>query len=668
MSPEIMSDKDFFKNIKKESKDYSDNIEEGFPYFCLKIFWDSLSNDDIQEALLGLKTNDDSIDAFVVDEETKEINIIQCKSCQSEKAMKPMRKEWLSYLGDVPGKLKDDDYIDNHNNERIKEIAKEFKITNKKGFKVKLHLFHLGKGNRQIEQHYQNIDVYDWHKIKEKYQEYLSRLDRTEPPEITIQLGKFSAINPPISQKHRTLVSIITGDELIKLREAYRYKLFDKNLRFSLGKNKINRAIMETAKSEPENFYFYNNGITITSKGFRCGANNSTVKIQYPQIINGAQTVNAIYEAYKEKENRLSRQNEKDSSQHAKAEFERIKILFRIIQDDTKDGYKTSGFEEKVIRYNNSQNTIKETDFYANNPEQIRLQELFSDYDYFYEIKRGDRKYLEDNPKYEHNLLKKKKSDFKFFDEKIEIEKLASLWMAYYIDPSLNNIKKGSIFGYADDKYYQAVFEEADKMSNDLVKEMILAYNLFDVISKQTDIYSNKLKTGQILAKMAQIDDKGDTTHRYGTFKNIQEIVQGSFVFKEQVKITFSNKEKFLNEREAVFQEIRDYQFFSKGKYLTLYIFAFIIKECEYKKQLIDEKLRIFSNKEFIGNIVREWLPTILQHLMKPEYDEFDKEVGSGQQTFYNRISTKENIEKKFKRLHYKLNRDIKDIFPLKFQ
>ena len=52
-----------------------------------------------------------------------------------------------------------------------------------------------------------------------------------------------------------------------------------------------------------------------------------------------------------------------------------------------------------LIRCNNTQNSIKETDFYANNSEQIEIQRLMSEQGFFYEIKRGDRKYLGDNPK-----------------------------------------------------------------------------------------------------------------------------------------------------------------------------------------------------------------------------------------------------------------------------
>ena len=658
----VLSDKDFFKAIKKESKEYSEDIAEGFPYFCLKVFWEGLSQDDIGDALSGLKTNDESVDAFFVDEENREINILQCKSCESVKNQKALKKEWLAYLNDVTGKLEDHEFIDSHRNEKIQIIAKDFLIYKKKGYVVRLHFFHMGRSAKEVLRHYDKIQYYDWDSLRDEYQEYLSKLDRTEPQFIEMQLG-FENINPKISSKHQTIVSIITGDELINLREKYRYKLFDKNLRFGLGKNKINKAIIRTALDEPKNFYFYNNGITITSKGFKYKPTNNKLRVEYPQIINGAQTVNALYAAFKERENKLCRLNGKESKDEAKNEFRNIKILFRIIQDDEKDGRKTSKFEEKVIRYNNSQNAIKETDFYANYPEQIKLQELFARHGYFYEIKRGDRKYLESG-KEEHNLLKKKKKDFCFWDEKLDIEKMASLWMAYSVEPTLEKVSKSNIFGYARDKYYDEIFSKDIEIVEDQVKEMILAFNLFQIISGQSEIYGKTQKKGQVVSKIAQIkpNDKGTDA----AFENIKGLVQNSFFLGKMIKRDCDTKEAFFNNKENLLITIKEYQFFSIGKYLTLAIFRLIIRECGYLDSLV--AYDNYKNKKFIENqLVEKWLKFILDELVKKEYNEFTSAVGSSLKSFYARASTWENIEKRFERLKYDVDKDYCDMFPIDF-
>jgi hypothetical protein len=656
------TDKAFFQDMKKEVKDYSDNFTEAFPYFCLKVFWDELSKDDIESACTGLLSNDESIDAFFIDEQNKEINIVQCKSCESERQIKNAKKEWFSFLGDVEKKLENHEFIDKHTNDRIKDIASEHIKFKNQGFKAILHFFHLGCASKNALEPFENqIKYYDFEKIKDEYQEYLSKLDRTEPPEIEIQLST-EIIQPKVSSKHRTLVSIITGDEIINLREKYRYKLFDKNLRFGLGKNKVNKGIVETAGSEANNFYFFNNGITITSKGFKYKGNNNKLKIEYPQIINGAQTVNAIYEAFKNIKNKIERRSpEVDSCNEAKKQLKELKLLFRVIQDEQKDGKKTSKFEEKVIRYNNSQNSIRETDFYANEPEQIELQKLFAREGYFYEIKRGDRKYLESGE--EHNLLKKRKKDFIHWDEKIDIEKLASIWMAYYQDPSLDKVQKSNIFGYAGDKYYDAVFDKADNLSEDMVKEMILAYNLFCLIEEQTAIYGNTVKKGQLVSKISQLNR--DNKDQDKVFSNIREIIEGSFLFGDRVKKVCENLDEFFKKKDEITKQVKKYQIFSLGKYMMLAIFKEIIAQCKYKQALI-EMTSNYKCKEFIESyIIKKWLKIILDELILKEYEEFDKNIGSSVKTFYTRTNTWEGVQKRLRGLEFEKDKELKEIFQL---
>ena len=661
---ENYSDKDFFKDMKKMGNEYSEDFTESFPYCCLKIVWSDLSADDIEDALQGLMTNDEGIDAFYIDEDAKEINIIQCKSCISEKNRKAVKKDWLSLLATVPKKLEDHDFIDTHPNSRIKEIAEQYIKYKRIRFKPKLHFFHLGHASPNALQPFEkNIEYYDWEKIKDGYQEYRSRLDRTEPSKIEITLN-YDYIQPNnISDKHKTFISIMTGDEIVTLREQHRYKLFDKNLRFGLGKNKINKGIMQTAQNHAGNFYFYNNGITITSQNFKYKPTNNKLTIESPQIINGAQTVNAIYEAYKERKNQIARtQPEKDATEVTKKEFAKINLLFRVIQDSEKDGKKTSNFEENVIRYNNSQTLIKEADFYANRPEQIKLQELFAKFGYFYEIKRGDREYLKSG-KAIHNLLNKQKKDFKHWDEKITIEKLASLWMAYYVEPNLNTVRKQNIFGFGKDKNYEAVFKEVDKITDDYIKEMILAYNLFDCIAKQADIYSSSSKKGQIMTKLNKItNSNGDKD-----FSNAKKMIQESFLFSDIVKNDFKSKKVFLEKKDKATEMVRKYHFFSMGKYMVLAIFKMILKECKYEKTLLSSKL--FHDKEFIKEkLVKAWLKTILDELLIKEYEKFEHEhpgLSKQKHEFHRRKEIWDNITKEFKNLDYKKEKEFTDIFPL---
>ncbi|MFO8234126.1 MAG: AIPR family protein [Bacteroidales bacterium] len=650
-----MEDKEFFKQLKKETKNYSDSIEEGFCNFCLKIYFPELNDDEIENSIFGLDHHDDSIDSFIINDEQKEIHISQFKSSHSLESMSPLKKEWISYLVTVPDKLDNFDYIQNHPNPRIKDIATDYSVKKSK-YEIKFHFFHLGYNpNDELIDIYDNLKYYDFQEIKEQYLEYLSKSSQTEPEKINISLSydsKPEKIEKKIG-RHHTFISIITGDEVVNLRKQFKYKLFDKNLRFSLGNNKINKAIVKSALRDKQNFYFFNNGITITSYSFKFRENNNSIRIDYPQIINGAQTVNAIYSAYRERLSELKREtgNEEDSINKVTEEFKELKLMFRIIQNDRE---KEEKFEHNVIECNNTQNAIKKRDFYANAPEQIELQKYFSKYGYFYEIKRGDRDYI--SKKNKHNILGKTLNEFKHKNEKRDIETLSSLWMAYYVqEPTSKEVGSERIFG--ETKYYDLVFPTSiSEITDDLVKEMILAYNFYDIVEKETKIFRG---VNSILALLSDIDSPG-------RFEKAKEIVNKSIIFNDTLKRKFENIDTFKTNRDTYTTKIRKYAPFSNGKYVVMATLKLIIDECGYLDKLINQT-NLFENKNFLkNNIVKSWLPIILDELLIPEYQSYLREIGGSINAFYHRSKTFDTMKANFKSLDIEKDKDFEEIFELK--
>ncbi len=111
-----ITDKEFFKKINKGCRKHGEDISDTFPQWVLEITYPFLSEDQIEMAVSGLTGNDDSIDAFFINETTKDIYFVQCKSAINERNFKACKKEWLSYLYDIPNKLKNEDYIEKHKN------------------------------------------------------------------------------------------------------------------------------------------------------------------------------------------------------------------------------------------------------------------------------------------------------------------------------------------------------------------------------------------------------------------------------------------------------------------------------------------------------------------------------------------------------------------------
>ena len=103
------------------------------------------------------------------------------------------------------------------------------------------------------------------------------------PPELLATLQTQQPINTQLQLMgqalvesfdfRRVLVGRMSVAELARITKEHGNRLFERNIRRYLGlsKNRVNEAVAHTLKKREErpNFYFYNNGITITCSQFR---------------------------------------------------------------------------------------------------------------------------------------------------------------------------------------------------------------------------------------------------------------------------------------------------------------------------------------------------------------------------------------------------------------
>lgn len=92
----------------------------------------------------------------------------------------------------------------------------------------------------------------------------------------------------------------MSAQELIKLMTTsdglLRRNMFEDNVRDSQGFSTVNQEILSTLKTYPERFVLFNNGITIVCRSVKI--ENGRYVLENPQIVNGCQTCNMIYQAY----------------------------------------------------------------------------------------------------------------------------------------------------------------------------------------------------------------------------------------------------------------------------------------------------------------------------------------------------------------------------------
>lgn len=166
--------------------------------------------------------------------------------------------------------------------------------------------------------------------------------------------------------KWKAHILTIPGEWLRKQFITYGDNLFSANYRGFLGVNKrkkINSGIRNTAEKIPENFWVYNNGITIlTTKIENEKKQNYLIGLS---IINGAQTTGSI------------------GSLESKVDLTKVKVPARIIECSDSDTI------SEIVKFNNTQNKITTWDKFSNSPDQKRIAEEFSSLGHRYSLKRG---------------------------------------------------------------------------------------------------------------------------------------------------------------------------------------------------------------------------------------------------------------------------------------
>lgn len=185
----------------------------------------------------------------------------------------------------------------------------------------------------------------------------------------------------PTGMPIRVVQGFVNVNQLIRLVDRYsNNELFERNVRLFLGvKKEVNRRIIETITSTKSNWFgFMNNGVSITADDVYVNRPPSGKKLSIVldnmQIINGCQTVNALYHAKYDPELKDTFQGNSN-------------VLVRIYHIDPAN----HDFMQELIIATNSQNAIRAEDLVANDQPQLDLENQFRTWGIAYERKEGSR-------------------------------------------------------------------------------------------------------------------------------------------------------------------------------------------------------------------------------------------------------------------------------------
>lgn len=389
------------EDIKAYQEEYPsitniDKDEWAFNYWVLdKLFYEE--NELIEEKILDY--HDMGIDAYETYEDTKEVYLIQNKyySDSTTITAEYIKNDFL---------LKAITALENGTYKKSEELQVFFtKYKNHSDFCVYLQLF-VTNNNRvkEAEEYIKKFNV-----SHPKYQAKIFYLDDIEEryygevrqvkKNITVKVesvNKGTILN--INSDSYKLANVIDAryvfTPVVSVYRFYResiekgYPIFDMNIREYLGNRGINKNIYKTLmdSEERKNFFYYNNGITIICDKMKKiethNSNNNmsaSFGIDNPQIVNGCQTVNSIYEALKNIDPAT-----------LESEFKDTFVMLKILEID-RNNKDDNILYQNIVKYNNSQNAIDEKTFVANASEFRRLQIEFEKRGFLLLIKQSDK-------------------------------------------------------------------------------------------------------------------------------------------------------------------------------------------------------------------------------------------------------------------------------------
>ncbi len=195
----------------------------------------------------------------------------------------------------------------------------------------------------------------------------------TEPveKEIAFHLDGLGHIEYKTENASVYVVSL-RATELVQMAGIENQSLFEWNVRQSLGRTKVNRAIAASVSSpaEHKNFMLYHNGLTVLAIDVDFDEDADDLRIDRYSVVNGAQSLSTLHE------------KRSDVS-------EDLRLLARVIKL-----HPATDLAKMITRNSNNQNAIGARDLQSNSVIQKRLKEEFRrsfGQQFSYEIKRGEQ-------------------------------------------------------------------------------------------------------------------------------------------------------------------------------------------------------------------------------------------------------------------------------------
>lgn len=364
---------------------------------------------DYNQTILGTAGNDNKIDLIYIDNDDAKIYIMNFKYREKYKEGKGFESTEIDSTINFLTLLEDEKYCkENLNNDKLAEYFEEIReifantsqiydvyfyfISNEEnGFSEELKS-RLESIKREKGIHIEQITLGDLYNIGNE--EYINT-----DANLFIETDKLSLFKNDNYSTNTSYIMNISLFELLRItcnNEQYRKDTnlkkddnFDlknfvqeksqlrDNVRSYLGLTNYNKNIKETLKNDENNFFYYNNGITmvcnqINSKNIKTN-NVYSIELNDIQIVNGGQTISTLFKIIEDN-------NIEDLLYKLKNTY----ILLRVFNISNDDELRLN-----IAQYTNSQNSIDNIDLKSVDKVQVDIENYLKTFGIDYLRKRS---------------------------------------------------------------------------------------------------------------------------------------------------------------------------------------------------------------------------------------------------------------------------------------
>lgn len=333
------------------------------------------------------------------------------------------------------------------------------------------------------------VDIWDINRI------FQLETSKSTSEAIELDLFKWGSGVPALlatqTDKLTSYICVAEAQLLADLYDKYGGRLLETNVRsFLQFRGKINSGIRKTINTSPDLFFSYNNGITATADEIKFDPEtNKITYIKNFQIVNGGQTTASLL--------MTSKKDKKSDLSNIK-----VQLKLNVLKPDISDE-----IVRNISRFANSQNSIKDSDFFTNHPFHRRFEEFsrriwapksihnVRQTHWYYERARGS--YLTDQAK----LSNKKAQEFKSEhpkDQLISKSDLAKVHLIFNGRPH-DSVKGAEIAFRGLANIIEKIWEKnSDLINEDFFEATIAKMILWQACKKI--VYANKSFIGNTKA------------------------------------------------------------------------------------------------------------------------------------------------------------------------